>query len=363
MLDGFLLACIEFGLVLLHDRDINTLIFLAKKISFTTAAPVVLVIGGIVLNVLFLHRGTQANNDPVSPLLVADALAAFVPESDSFEADNVFHGDFNVSTEEDETAGFIVVEGDSLLNSSNPLSTILPNRDGLLTYKVQKGDTLSKIAANFGISVNTIFWANNKIGSSIRPGQELVILPVSGVAHRVDEGETLDSIADLYSVSRDKILQYNKRVLSKPLAAGSVLVIPGAKPKKSLATAAIEKLPSYPGYFILPTTGLNWGQLHHYNAVDVANACGTPIYASAEGLVTASMSYGYNDGYGHYVDIEHPNGVITRYAHMEKNTVAVGDYVAQGDQIGNIGNTGKTHGPTGCHLHFEIKGARNPFSK
>ena len=162
---------------------------------------------GIAINLIFLHRGVQANNTPAAPVLVAGALEAVLPETDSLQADNVFSGDYVVSNEEDGTAGFVVVDGDSLLNASNPLSTILPNRDGLLVYKVQKGDTLTKIAANFGISVNTIFWANKNVGSSIRVGQELVILPVSGVAHRVVEGETLDSIADLYSVPKDKITQ------------------------------------------------------------------------------------------------------------------------------------------------------------
>ncbi len=296
-------------------------------------------------------------------MIVADALAAFEPDQDSVEADNVFSGDFDVSNQEDATAGFVVVEGDSVLNSSNPLSTILPNRDGLLTYKVQKGDTLGKIAATFGISVNTIFWANSSIGNHIHAGQELVILPISGVAHRVAEGETLDMIADLYGIPKEKILQVNRKASAAALEVGSVLVIPGAKPKQSMASEAVENLPSYPGYFILPTTGLNWGILHHYNAVDIANACGTPIYAAAEGLVTTSLGYGYNDGYGHYVDIEHPNGVVTRYAHTEKNVVSVGDYVAQGDLIAYIGNTGKTHGPTGCHVHFEVRGAKNPFAK
>ena len=161
----------------------------------------------------------------------------------------------------------------------------------------------------------------------------------------------------------EKILQYNKNLAKGQLQVGSNIVIPGAKPKKSLATISGENLPSYPGYFIIPTTGWNWGQLHYFNAVDIANACGTPIYASAEGLVVKEFSYGYNDGYGHYIDLEHPNGVITRYAHTQKNKVSVGDYVLQGDLIAYIGNTGKTHGPTGCHLHFEMRGARNPFSK
>ncbi len=353
---------------------ISKIRLILNKIPLTTAAPVVLVIVGIVLNVLVLYRGTQASDFLGGPAriatrsvaggpLVADISESLGLEADSVFADNVFNGDFDVASQEDATAGFVVIEGDSVLNSSNPLSTILPNRDGLLTYKVQKGDTLGKIAANFGISVNTIFWANSNIGNSIRPGQELVVLPVSGVAHRVEEGEDLAAIADLYGVPKEKILQYNKKANNSNLAVGSVLVIPGAKPKKSLASIAVEKLPSYPGYFILPTTGWNWGQLHNYNAVDIANACGTSIYASAEGLVIAEKSYGYNDGYGHYIDIEHPNGVITRYAHTEKNAASVGDYVLQGDLIGSIGNTGHTHGPTGCHLHFEVRGAKNPFAK
>ena len=59
--------------------------------------------------------------------------------------------------------------------------------------------------------------------------------------------------------------------------------------------------------------------------------------------------------------IEHPNGTKTRYAHTDENFVRVGDYIAQGKEIATIGSTGNTHGPTGCHLHFEIYGAKNPF--
>lgn len=313
-----------------------------------------MILGGILLNVLVLRSNNQQAKAENNPYLASFSEVA-VPETDSFLADNVFSGEFELAESEEGTAGFVVVDGTSFLNASNPLSTILPSRDGLLIYKVQKGDTLSKIAASFGISVNTIFWANSKLSSNIRPGQEIVILPVSGVLHQIEEGETLDSIAELYGVPKEKI--------KGKIQAGSSVVIPGAKPKKSLASISGANLPSYPGYFIIPTTGWNWGQLHYNNAVDIANACGTPIYAAAEGLVVHEYSYGYNDGYGHYVNIEHPNGAITRYAHTQKNKVSAGDYVSQGDLIAYIGNTGHTHGPTGCHLHFEIKGAKNPFAK
>jgi murein DD-endopeptidase MepM/ murein hydrolase activator NlpD len=71
----------------------------------------------------------------------------------------------------------------------------------------------------------------------------------------------------------------------------------------------------------------------------------------------------WNDGYGHFLLIEHPNGTKTRYAHLQSMMVSVGQYVNQGDRIALMGNTGNTHGPTGCHLHFEVLGAKNPFAK
>ncbi len=115
-------------------------------------------------------------------------------------------------------------------------------------------------------------------------------------------------------------------------------------------------------YFILPSTGLNWGKLHFSNAVDIADLCGRPIKAAAEGLVTEEFGNNrWNNGYGNYVLIEHPNGTKTRYAHTSKNFVHSGDYVAQGQEIALIGNTGNAKGATGCHVHFEVIGAKNPF--
>ncbi|KKR89256.1 MAG: ToxR-activated protein [Candidatus Wolfebacteria bacterium GW2011_GWA2_42_10] len=122
------------------------------------------------------------------------------------------------------------------------------------------------------------------------------------------------------------------------------------------------------GYFSPPASGWNWRILHDYNAVDIANRCGTPIYASAEGIVVPDKnlgdgSTGWNDGYGLFVLIEHPNGAETRYAHLERIVSLIGRYVEKGELIGYMGNTGNTHGPTGCHLHFEVIGAENPLAK
>ena len=121
--------------------------------------------------------------------------------------------------------------------------------------------------------------------------------------------------------------------------------------------------PDNVGYFRMPTTGWNWGRLHNQNAVDIANNCGTPIYAAAEGLITESASDGWNSGYGNYIKIKHPNNTETLYSHNDENIILAGQYVKQGDLIAYMGNTGNTHGPTGCHLHFEVRGAKNPLAK
>lgn len=122
------------------------------------------------------------------------------------------------------------------------------------------------------------------------------------------------------------------------------------------------RLPEIDGYFIMPTNGWNWGQLHYNNAVDIAGVCGSEVYAAQSGAVAEEAGEGWNGGYGNYVAVEHPNGTKTLYAHTSKNLVTVGDLVMQGEVIALTGNTGNVNGETGCHLHFEVHGAENPFA-
>ncbi len=291
------------------------------------------------------------------------ALAAETrsPDGGVFLESSAAIEDFPIATDSDQLAGFLIVESAVALNPASPLSNILPGRDGLIIYKIQKGDTLSKIANNFDISLNTILWANQGFsGRLLQPGQEIVILPVSGVQHQVREGETIDSIARLYGVSKEKILKINPKTAVE-LKAGEKIIVPDARPQRSLALAAESNLPDLAGYFGLPARGWNWGGLHPVNAVDIANACGTPVYAAQEGLVTEiGNPANWNGGLGGFVLIEHPNRTSTRYAHTEKNLISVGDYVAKGEVVAQMGATGNV---TGCHLHFEVRGARNPLAK
>ena len=336
--------------------------------DWTTAMTVVFIAGMSLANFFIIqaesrvperYRGFAERVNNLAQISTSEFEANL--DAGAFYAGSPIDSDASAGGEE---TRFIIVDGDTLLNANNPLSNIVPTRDGLMIYKVQRGDTLSRIAANFGISLNTILWANENLkASSLSPGKEIVILPVTGVLHQVQDGDTLDAIANRYDVPVERILRSNPSLLPSKLSSISSIIIPNAKPMQSSQLASLTKLPNLAGFFSIPTTGWNWGRLHNNNAVDIANACGTPVYAAAEGLVSESSDYGWNSGYGSYVLIEHPNGTKTKYAHNQKNLVAVGDYVAKGDQIAIIGNTGLTHGPTGCHLHFEVFGARNPFTK
>jgi murein DD-endopeptidase MepM/ murein hydrolase activator NlpD len=256
-----------------------------------------------------------------------------------------------------------VFEGAIVLGNSHPLSNLISTRDGLQKYRVQEGDSLSGIAARFGISLQTIRWANSSLRSLIQPGDEITILPVSGVLYSTKEGDSLENIAGLYQIDPQTIRDYNpgfQKILDKP---GELLILPYAKLVGGNSLSLSQNLPNLGNYFVLPASGWNWGILHDSNAVDIADQCGKPIYAAADGLVVEESDEGFwNQGHGNYVILEHANGVRTRYSHTSENLVGIGDYVSTGDHIALIGNTGNTHGPTGCHLHFEVQGAKNPFA-
>lgn len=235
-------------------------------------------------------------------------------------------------------------------------------------YVVRGGDTLASIADMFGVSVNTIVWANGLTrGKALSVGQTLVILPVSGVQHTVRSGDTIASIAKKYKGDLDEIQDFNGLDESSKLAVGDVLIIPDgeiATPVAVTRPASSAKLrgtsgPSLDGYFQAPMAGYRKTQgLHGYNGVDLASYMGAPVFSSAAGNVIIARSGGYNGGYGSYVVVAHPNGTQTLYAHLSAVHVSVGQHVEQGEQIGAMGNSGRSTGP---HLHFEVRGARNPF--
>lgn len=273
------------------------------------------------------------------------------------------------SVENDGTGeGAHAAEDGALVADLNPFPGLLPTRTGLRRYSVRKGDTLTSIAAQFGISRETLQWANNGV-RSVRAGDELVILPVSGIAYEVRKGDTLESIASAFRVSTGSIKGVNADYQKILAASRGTLVLPGVKPGTKAVGQASEKLPVLPPKFLsLPLVGTLVGELHPTNAIDILGKCGAPVHAAAAGTVIedeelrSDGASEWNNGDGIFVLIQHVNGVRTRYAHLEKVSVKTGDEVRQGDTIGFLGNTGAPEGTLGCHVHLEVVGAKNPFA-
>jgi LysM repeat protein len=253
---------------------------------------------------------------------------------------------------------------------------------GPITHIVESGDVLGTIAAQYGISIETILWSNNlSIRSVLRPGQKLTILSTSGLVHSVKSGDTLGRIARLYSAEVGDIMEENDISSGSTLQIGQKLVIPGgrriaaapvarattpqntAAPRPTTpAPAASNAAPSGGGY-IWPTTVRTITQYYgwRHTGVDIAGPTGSPLYASRGGTVTKSQC-GWNGGYGCYIILNHGNGVETLYAHASQLYISVGESVVQGQTIALMGSTGRSTGP---HIHFEVRvngGRANPFN-
>jgi murein DD-endopeptidase MepM/ murein hydrolase activator NlpD len=188
--------------------------------------------------------------------------------------------------------------------------------------------------------------------------------------HVVVEGDTLFRIANEFGVSVGRLIAANQLSDPRELRVGQVLTIPGAGYRAaSIGTASSGVLP-YSGerasrQFQWPVAqgvvssgfGIRNGAMH--DGVDIAAPVGTPVLAADSGVVIFS---GALHGYGNTVIIRHDDGYATVYAHNSQNLVGENTRVACGQQIGEIGRSGRT---TGANLHFEVRRdniAQNPLA-
>jgi murein DD-endopeptidase MepM/ murein hydrolase activator NlpD len=225
-------------------------------------------------------------------------------------------------------------------------------RERIITYTVQTGDNLWFIADRFDLDVDTLRWSNPDLERNpdlLPVGMDLTILPVPGIYHTVQAGETLSDIAARYGVAEIDILNYppNELAGAKKLLAGQGLIVPHGG--KELARPTPQPVLDSP--FAWPLVGI-LTQLFHdeHRAIDIGAPYGSPVYAGRQGWVTGS---GWaRTGYGYTVIIDHGEGLKSLYSHMKGEWVAVGDWVERGQLIGEVGSTGNSSGP---HLHFEVR--------
>lgn len=281
------------------------------------------------------------------------------------------------------------LDGNALISTEEPITSSTPEEQkqqkGTFAYTVREGDTPSTIAARFGVSTNTIMWANGiKDGDVINTGDILVILPVTGILHEVKKGDDLSKIAKKYDVKAEDIAKQNHINDSSNLKIGQKLIVPDGYISSRennpiiVAKAPVDENPASDetntdettpppadekpstqkneGGFIWPTTTKKLSQyfVWHHTGIDIPNRALPPVFAAKSGKVAFS---GWLGGYGHLIIIDHGNSTRTYYAHLSQDFVKAGDSVAQGQTIGHIGSTGRSTGP---HLHFEIRKGGKP---
>jgi len=258
----------------------------------------------------------------------------------------------------------------ALAPASVPLTFVghKPEHD-FVVYRVVRGDTPNGIADKFGIQATTLLGGNpllSQESSLLQTGIDLVILPIDGVLHDVQPGETLDSIAAQYGVSVDTIVGYAPNNLEFPyrLYPETQILVPGAVREvfvwtpptlasvRGSSSGGVAPLIVGTGTFIYPVNSRNFTQYFWYGhpGIDIALGEGTAVVASDTGTVTFA---GWNIyGYGNLIVVNHGNGYETFYAHLSGINVVPGQIVYQGNVIGRTGNTGNSSGP---HLHFEVR--------
>ena len=210
-----------------------------------------------------------------------------------------------------------------------------------VTHTVQQGETLSKIATQYGVNVATLLERNSiNIAdvSRIKPGTNLTIPPE----------KTTDSLAWL-----DKLHENERKAREEQLAKEQKAKLARLNQRRgSIARAADEESSDSNGGKFRKPIGVSCHNGYHTWAVDCLSAIGTSILAAAGGVVEVADASGYNGGYGKMVKIDHGNGWVTLYAHMSQVSLSSGESVSAGTPVGLVGMTGHTTGP---HVHFEIQ--------
>jgi murein DD-endopeptidase MepM/ murein hydrolase activator NlpD len=263
-------------------------------------------------------------------------------------------------------------------------------RQDISKYTVQAGDTVSGIAQNNNLQPISIFAANPFLGDdphSLRPGQQLIILPVDGVYREWFPGESIATVAKYFHVTPESIIDYPANHLDPTttvIKAGTGIIIPGGVyqyhalgqiPYGISRTNPASAQVSGPGYcqpvtggavgnktFVYPTvqhtlSGFNYlPKINHYG-LDFAANLGVGIFATDAGVIVYAGRN--NFGYGNMVMIDHGDGFQSLYAHLSQIYVSCGQSVNQGQTIGAAGTTGNS---TGVHLHFEVRTLSNPIN-
>ncbi len=302
-------------------------------------------------------------------------------EADGKSFDDYQYGLLNISFDNSIEIVDAYLEDSQLTDVNTAIEEITAAEDKNTIYEVQAGDTLSGISYATDIPIEKLVAMNEAIedeNSTIRIGQEIIITnpePPLSVDRVEQEYLEEDYDADIIYVDNDEWYTTDKVTIQQPSAGHRKIVaqisyyndkeVSREVIKEEVMLEAVPKIvergTKIPPTYIKPISGGRMsstfgrrnaptkGASSNHQGIDWAIAKGSAVYASSGGKVTKA---GWASGYGYVVYIQHPDGKETRYGHLSKVLVSVGQTVRQGDKIALSGNSGVSTGP---HLHFEIR--------
>ena len=300
------------------------------------------------------------------------------PEELDFEAFDLGLTSINLTDKVEIVESWLPAE--ELTPVDQAISEVTKDTETNKIYEVVRGDTLSVIADNFDLTVEDLVAMNPMLtgaNPTIRPQDELIVTvpePLLSVTYTLEEyveenfnlpTEYVDNddwYQDETRVLRQGVTGHRRIIALTTYADGTVInreIIKEEVDREAVAMIVERGTKVRPTY-VKPISGgvltsgfgyrVLYGRAGAFHAgVDWGCPTGTSIFASCGGVVTQA---GWLGGYGYAVYIRHPDGRETRYAHMSRVLVSVGDYVNQLDRIGLSGSTGDSTGP---HVHFEIR--------
>ncbi len=268
----------------------------------------------------------------------------------------------------------------SISSVSDAIDDVTKDKEKEMIYEVQSGDTLSQIAEKYGLTMDALLSMNPGVsgtGAVIRAGDEMTVTvpePELSVTRQEQVYAEEDYEADIQYKDNDEWYTTQTQVIQQPSAGHRKIIAlitysddketAREIEKEEITMQAVPKIvergTKVPPTYIKPISGgrLTSGFGHRkrprkgastfHKGIDWATPVGTAVRASSAGTIVRA---GWGSGYGKVVYIQHSDGKMTRYGHLSRILVKVGQHVDQGDKIALSGNTGVS---TGAHLHFEI---------
>lgn len=201
-------------------------------------------------------------------------------------------------------SSLLTLQGNALIASDNFLELSAPRTENI-EYIVQEGDTVSSIAFYFGISTNTILWANNlRENDYIRPGDKLVILPISGIQYKVKANDSVEAIAKKYYADADEIIAFNGIPADGTIKKGQDLIIPDGKiimpkPQRRVLASSVSAntfTPKSSGKSITTYKGARHRFPYGYCTYYVATRYNIPWSGNAKSWLAKARAYGFATG-------------------------------------------------------------------